>query len=372
MFNLLISNLIESIKGWIVENQMMFWLLVAIFVILVAIIITAIACAKAKKKKAKTEATEKLTEKEVLEKLSTSPEQKVKDAVNSIRENEIEPVKEKELEEKTLKEEEKVEAKAEPKEEEPKEEPKKEAKKKEPKQLLGKWVVEEKTTEEYIFKLLASNGEVMLTSEIYSTEEGARNGIATIIKNIELGKFVIYNDKNKKYYYKLKSAQNKLLCVGEIYQSQEQCNKAVETVKRIAKNSKIAEKVVEGNHYIDYVPLVIDKYEVKKGTNGKWKIEKDSEGNYLAKLYASNGQVMLATEGVASKTSAKTAITSVKKNSKEGNFIIDKDKFGRFYYKLRNAKKSVICIGETYEKLESCISALESVRRFAETAIIEE
>ena len=163
-----------------------------------------------------------------------------------------------------------------------------------------------------------------------------------------------------------------MLCVGEIYQSQEQCNKAVETVKRIAKNSKIAEKVVEGNHYIDYVPLVIDKYEVKKGTNGKWKIEKDSEGNYLAKLYASNGQVMLATEGVASKTSAKTAITSVKKNSKEGNFIIDKDKFGRFYYKLRNAKKSVICIGEPYEKLESCISALESVRRFAETAIIEE
>ena len=79
---------------------------------------------------------------------------------------------------------------------------------------------------------------------------------------------------------------------------------------------------------------------------------------------------MLATEEVSMRRSALSAIESVKKNSAQGNFIIDRDKFGRYYYKLRNAQKSVICIGETYDSLDSCISALESVRRFAATATV--
>ena len=62
-------------------------------------------------------------------------------------------------------------------------------------------------------------------------------------------------------------------------------------------------------------------------------------------------------------------IENVKKNAEQGNFIIDRDKFNRFYYKLRNAQKSVICIGEAYDSLESCVNAIESVRRFSLTAV---
>lgn len=75
----------------------------------------------------------------------------------------------------------------------------------------------------------------MLSSEIYSSEEGARAGIATIVRNItESGRFVVYRDKNDNYYYKLKTSGNKLLCVGEIYKSKDQCERAVESVKRLA------------------------------------------------------------------------------------------------------------------------------------------
>ncbi|MBR2449097.1 MAG: DUF1508 domain-containing protein [Clostridia bacterium] len=240
---------------------------------------------------------------------------------------------------------------------------------KQPKKKVGKWTVEFKGHGEYLSKLLASNGEVMLSSEIYTTEEGARGGIATIIKGVDSGKFVIYQDKNKNYYYKLKTANNRLLCVGEIYKSKDQCLKAVESVKRIAKDSTILEEVYEGAQYIDYVPATVST-EIKKGTRGKWRVETTEDGAYSAKLYASNGQLMLATEEVALEKSAKNAINSVKKNAAEGNFIIDRDKFGRFYYKLRNVQKSVICIGEAYDTLESCTSAIESVRRFAATAVV--
>ncbi len=231
------------------------------------------------------------------------------------------------------------------------------------KSLAGKWIVELKSADEFASKLLASNGEVMLSSEIYSSEEGARNGIATIIKWVENGNFVIYQDKKKNYYYKLKTSGNRLICVGEIYKSKEQCLSAVESVKRIAKASNIVDELVETAKYVDYTPTPLDMENL--GLKGKWKVEAVEEGRFSARLYASNGQLMMATEEVASKKTALGAIESVKKNAIEGNFIIDNDKFGRYYYKLRNAQKSVICIGEAYDSLSACTKALESVRRFA-------
>lgn len=273
-----------------------------------------------------------------------------------------EPVKEKKVEEKPAK---KVEPKkAEPKKVEPKKEEVKAAKK-----LNGKWIIEKENEGEFVSKLLASNGEVMLTSEIYTTAEGARNGIETIIRGVESGNFVIYQDKNKNYYYKIKSANNRLLCAGEIYKTKDGCLKAVESVKRIASTSPVADEIGVGKGYADYTPAKLNVADVKKGTEGKWRIVKTESGNYSACLYASNGQLMLATEEVSLEKSAKNAIESVKKYAEQGNFIIDRDKFGRFYYKLRNAQKSVICIGEAYDTLDSCVSAIESVRRFSLTAI---
>ena len=237
-----------------------------------------------------------------------------------------------------------------------------------PKRLMGKWTIEHKGDGEFVATLAASNGEVMLTSEAYSSADGARSGIATIIKGVASGKFVIYRDKNDNYYYKLKTQNNRLLCVGEIYRAKDQCERAVESVKRIAPASTIEDEISEGAHYVAYKPAKLPEPDKSKGARGKWKVEKTEDGKFSAKLYASNGQLMLATEEVATRKSAETAIESVRRNATQGNFIIDRDKFGRYYYKLRNPQRSVICIGEAYEKLDSCVSAIESVRRFALTA----
>lgn len=232
----------------------------------------------------------------------------------------------------------------------------------------GKWVIEQKAAGEFLSKLCASNGEVMLTSEVYSTENGARSGIATIVKATAAGEFVIYRDKKDNYYYKLKSANNRLLCVGEIYKAKDQCERAVESVKRIAADAPISSGIVEGAQYVEYKPAPIDETELAKSARGKWRVEATDDGRYSAKLYANNGQLMLATEDVSTQKRATEAIETVRRNAAAGNFIIDRDKFGRYYYKLRNAQRSVICIGEAYEKLDSCVSAIESVRRFADNS----
>ena len=362
-----IKSICQEVGSWFgIEPLYAGIILAAIgLIVLVTVIVLIVkACKKSKKKKAKSASQSTYTNKPFVIKQAEEIEQPNEEV-------KAEPKKEEVVVEEAK--EEVVESKKEtqPKEEKPKQkkftkvETEKVEKKSAPKKLNGKWIVEIKSEDEYVAKLLASNGEVMLSSEIYSTQAGAVSGISTIVKCVDTGKFVIYQDKNGNSYYKLKNAGNRLLCVGEIYKSEDQCLKAVETVKRIAKDSPVIEELVEGAKYIDYTPEQLDEEAVMKASKGKWKIEVNPLGRYSAKLYANNGQLMLATEEVAQKKSAQNAIESVKKNAREGNFIIDKDKFGRFYYKLRNAQKSVICIGEAYDSLESCENALESVRRFA-------
>ena len=230
----------------------------------------------------------------------------------------------------------------------------------------GSWTVEYKRLGEYVAVLCAKNGEVMLSSETYSSEEGARAGINTIVKNITgNGTFVIYRDKNDNYYFKLKTTGNKLLCVGETYRSKDQCAKAVESVRRLAPSAPVAGGLSESDEYIEYSPaqVVIPK----DAAPGRWQLD-GADGAYRVKLFAANGQLMLATEEVSSQRTALAAMDAVKKNAADGNFVIDRDKFGRYYYKLRNSRKSVICIGETYDSLASCVKAIETVRRYCCTA----
>ena len=245
------------------------------------------------------------------------------------------------------------------------------AKKAEPvkdaKTAVGKWIIKEKGDGEFVAFLYANNGENMLTSEIYTSEESARAGIDTIRKNVDGGTFVNYKDKNKNYYFKLKSVKNRILCVSETYKSEALAESAKESVKRFV-SSPVQSGVEKDITVIKYVlPKKEEPVDTRSAYSGKWKIEKDGD-TYMAKLFASNGELLLNSESYVSYASAKSAISTIVTNGVAGNFIIDSDKKGRYFFKLRSVQKATLCIGETYAKLDSCQSAIESVRRFLKTA----
>lgn len=238
---------------------------------------------------------------------------------------------------------------------------------KEAKATVGKWIIKEKGEGEFVVFLYANNGEIMLTSEIYTSEESARAGIDTIRKNVDGGTFVNYKDKNKNYYFKLKSVKNRILCVSETYKSEALAESAKESVKRFV-SSPVQSGVEKDITVIKYVlPKKEEPVDARSAYSGKWKIEKDGD-TYMAKLFASNGELLLNSESYVSYASAKSAISTIVTNGVAGNFIIDSDKKGRYFFKLRSAQKATLCIGETYAKLDSCQSAIESVRRFLKTA----
>ena len=238
---------------------------------------------------------------------------------------------------------------------------------KEAKATVGKWIIKEKGEGEFVAFLYANNGEIMLTSEIYTSEESARAGIDTIRKNVDGGTFVNYKDKNKNFYFKLKSVKNRILCVSETYKSEALAESAKESVKRFV-SSPVQSGVEKDITVVKYVlPKKEEPVDARSAYSGKWKIEKDGD-TYMAKLFASNGELLLNSESYVSYASAKSAIATIVTNGVAGNFIIDSDKKGRYFFKLRSAQKATLCIGETYAKLDSCQSAIESVRRFLKTA----
>ena len=238
------------------------------------------------------------------------------------------------------------------------------------KKAVGKWIVREKGEGEFVAFLHASNGEIMLTSEIYSTADGAKKGITTIKKSVDADGFQLYCDKNRNYYFKLKNAQNRFLCVGETYPTKASCLSAIDSVKRFADAPLVAE--VEKD--VTLIKYVIPKDDAKVNKNsaysGKWVVT-DVEDMFIAQLFASNGELLLSSEAYTTVASAKSAIETITSNGIDGNFIIDVDKKGRYFFKLRNAQKSTLCVGETYSQLAKCQSAIDSVRRFLKTAKLE-
>mgnify|MGYP004663815029 CR=1 FL=1 len=233
------------------------------------------------------------------------------------------------------------------------------------KKVAGKWMVKEKGEGEYVAFLYANNKEVLLTSETYSTVDGAKKGVATIQKNATDENFAIYKDKNDNYYFKLKNSKNRFLCVGETYPNRNACLNSIESVKKFV-DSPISDAVEKDITLIKYVPTPEDKLPEKK-YSGKWVI-KEEEGEYRAQLHASNGELLLSSESYASYASAKDAIDNIRQNGIAGNFIVDSDKKGRYFFKLRNATKVTLCVGETYSQLQACLSAIDSVRSFLKTA----
>ncbi len=239
------------------------------------------------------------------------------------------------------------------------------------KKALGKWIIKEKGEGEFVAYLYANNKELMLTSETYSSPDGAKKGIATIRKNAAIDdNFTYYRDKNKNYFFKLKTSKNRLLCAGETYANKSACLKSIESVKNFV-DSPLAEKIEKDVTVINYTPGQDEAY-VPRKNSGKWVISKLDDETYFAQLFASNGELLLSSESYASYSSAKDAVENITQNGLNGNFIIDSDKKGRYFFKIRNTQKLTLCVGETYSQLTACQSAIESVFGFLKTAKLAE
>ena len=112
--------------------------------------------------------------------------------------------------------------------------------------------------------------------------------------------------------------------------------------------------------------------------SGKWVIfrivteDNESEEMYFFELHASNGEKLLASEEYTTYNGAIRGIETHKNNIIKGNFRITLSKKGDYIFKLLSGKNMLLCMGEHYATKARCESAIESAKRFAKTAILDE
>ena len=97
---------------------------------------------------------------------------------------------------------------------------------------------------------------------------------------------------------------------------------------------------------------------------GKFEIKTDKSGKFRFNLKASNGQVILASQGYSSKSGCENGIESVKKNSQNDKmFERCTAKDGSPYFCLKSSNGQVIGNSEMYSNTAAMENGIASVKK---------
>ena len=119
---------------------------------------------------------------------------------------------------------------------------------------MGKFVVKATKTD-FVFNLKAGNGEVIATSEVYTTEAACMKGVESVRKNaaeakledqtvaevtaVTNPKFEMYTDKAGEFRFRLKARNGEVIAVSEGYKAKASCLNGIDSVRRNAPDAAV-------------------------------------------------------------------------------------------------------------------------------------
>lgn len=219
----------------------------------------------------------------------------------------------------------------------------------------------------YKYRLKASNGEVLVVSQMYSSEDSVYRSIDSVKRNVEQGIIRVIKDKRGMYKFKLIAKNHRAIVISSTYTSENSVNNAINSFKRFAL-SAITVKVEVCPEQLDSTSIKIDVDKSVNKDGGKYVITKDPDLDWCWELKASNGEVLCSGEGYTTKSGAQNAIENFKENIVSGDFYVVKDKRDRYQFKLMSTQRRIVALGETYQTKNAAISAANSVCAFYKNA----
>src|SRR5690606_29420709 len=110
--------------------------------------------------------------------------------------------------------------------------------------FMGKFEVSKRKNEEFQFNLKATNGQIILSSEGYTTKAACMNGIESVKKNSQdESKFDVLESKNGKHYFNLKATNGQIIGSSQMYESLAGCQNGVQSVMKNAPEAEIVEEL---------------------------------------------------------------------------------------------------------------------------------
>jgi uncharacterized protein YegP (UPF0339 family) len=112
--------------------------------------------------------------------------------------------------------------------------------------MAGKFEIKRAKDGQFYFNLKARNGEIILTSETYTTKASAQKGVASVMTNALLDqRFERKTSRRDEPYFVLKAANGEPIGVSEMYSSHSAMENGIESVKHNAPEARVEDFTVE-------------------------------------------------------------------------------------------------------------------------------
>lgn len=113
-------------------------------------------------------------------------------------------------------------------------------------QIMGKFVITLRKNGEFQFNLKATNGQVILSSEGYTTKTACLNGVESVKKNSQNeARFEIKVAKNGKPYFNLKASNGQVIGGSQMYASERTMKQGIASVMKNAPEAPVVEELGE-------------------------------------------------------------------------------------------------------------------------------
>ena len=125
---------------------------------------------------------------------------------------------------------------------------------------MGKFMIKE-TNSGFMFNLVAGNGQVIATSQVYSSLASCKDGIESVKTNAPIAniedqtkegfeeqtnpKFEIYTDKAGEFRFRLTAKNGQNIAASEGYSQMAGCMNGIESVKTNAPDASVEEEAKE-------------------------------------------------------------------------------------------------------------------------------
>lgn len=108
---------------------------------------------------------------------------------------------------------------------------------------MGKFVITKRKNGEFQFDLKATNGQVILSSEGYTTMAACKNGIESVMKNAaDEGRFERKEAKNGSPYFVLKAGNGQIIGTSEMYSSEASRENGIASVMKNAPGAEVVDE----------------------------------------------------------------------------------------------------------------------------------
>lgn len=111
---------------------------------------------------------------------------------------------------------------------------------------MGKFIITKRRNSQYQFNLKSSNGQVILSSEGYYTKAGCKNGISSVKSNAPLdSRYDKRISSDSQYYFNLKAGNGEIIGTSEMYTTSTARDHGIDSVKSNAPSAETIDETGE-------------------------------------------------------------------------------------------------------------------------------